>query len=90
MKSLPDGLQPYRETPVFSAETVPPGLTRDHSTKAGVWGVIHVLSGQVTYRIKASDEEIVLVPGKDGIVEPEALHSVALAHGATFRVVFWR
>ena len=34
---------PYRSTPVFDETTLPEALRREHRTKAGTWGVIHVL-----------------------------------------------
>lgn len=30
---------------------MPQGLLRSHSTKVGVWGVIHVSQGKLAYRI---------------------------------------
>ena len=88
--SLPVGLEPYRRTDTFTKATVPAGLLRDHKTKAGVWGLIQVLQGTLTYRIAATGHEIVLSPGVTGIVEPAILHSVALSDDAEFFVEFWR
>ena len=90
MKSLPAGLAPYRRTPSFTSETVPPALLRDHATKAGVWGLIQVVSGALIYRIPQTREELRLVPGSPGVVEPEVLHSVELLDDAEFFVEFWK
>jgi tellurite resistance-related uncharacterized protein len=90
MKSLPQGLHPYKTTPVFTRDTVPPGLLRDHATKAGVWGLVHVLSGAVVYRISDPFEEHRLGPGDAGVVEPQVLHSVDLSDDAAFYVEFWK
>lgn len=46
---LPDGLVSYKQTAVFTEETLPAGLRRAHTTKAGVWGWIEVLEGAVDY-----------------------------------------
>ena len=78
MKRLPQGLKPYKRTPTFSAKTVPAALLRDHSTKSGVWGLIHVVSGEVIYRIAETGAEYRLVPDVLGVVEPQSLHSVEI------------
>ncbi|MBT3307566.1 MAG: DUF1971 domain-containing protein, partial [Alphaproteobacteria bacterium] len=50
-KTLPSPLKAYRRTPVFTEDTIPKGLRNEHSTKPGVWGVIHVMSGTLLYTI---------------------------------------
>jgi len=90
MKPLPEGLAPYRRTPVFTEATVPAGLTKDHATKSGVWGVIHVTEGRLRYTIPSGEEEHELTPGVDGIVEPEVKHHVTPLGAVTFYVEFWR
>ena len=90
MKTLPSGLKPYRRTETFTANTVPAGLLRDHKTKAGVWGVIHITRGSVRYRISTTGDTFKLTPETCGIVEPEVLHSVTLTEDAEFYVEFWR
>ena len=89
MKSLPDGLKPYRRTPAFTRDTVPSALLRDHSTKSGVWGLIHVLRGTLVYRTSEPKTEQLVIPGHLGVVEPEVLHSVELIGDTEFFVEFW-
>ncbi len=38
---------PYRSTPVFDQDTLPAALRARHNTKAGVWGVIRVIEGEL-------------------------------------------
>ncbi|BBE32359.1 DUF1971 domain-containing protein [Sphingosinicella microcystinivorans] len=38
---------PYRSTPVFDQDTLPAALRACHNTRAGVWGVIRVIEGQL-------------------------------------------
>ena len=52
MKSLPDHVQRYKSTPVFTEETVPKGLLKDHNTKNGVWGLICIEQGELEYIIE--------------------------------------
>lgn len=87
----PEGLEAYRSTPEFTLETVPAGLLRDHATKAGTWGRIEVLEGEVTYTTAApSDRRLVLGAGETAMIPPELLHHVDLSPDTRFRVVFLR
>lgn len=90
MNPLPDHVRPYNRTATFDETTIPAGLLKDHQTKAGVWGVITVLSGALRYRIEASGEDITLTPENPGIVAPESLHNVAPLGPVSFYVEFYR
>ena len=41
-RTIPDGHAPYRRTSEFGQDTIPAALQRDHTTKPGVWALIHV------------------------------------------------
>ena len=87
---LPGRFVAYKQTPVFTEQTIPAGLLRNHSTKVGVWGRIVVLQGRLHYRCEslAIDDELSAAHG--GVVVPEVPHSVA-PHGAVrFFVEFYR
>lgn len=87
----PEGLVAYRQTPDFTAETVPAGLTRAHSTRSGVWGRIEVLAGHLVYVLEPPDtRRFELGPGLPGIIPPERRHHVEPTPGVRFRVVFLR
>ena len=88
--ALPASVRPYKQTPVFSQETVPAGLLKDHSTKPGVWGVITVLSGRLQYAVPATGETLILSPGQAGVVEPTVPHRVKPLGQVTFSIEFWR
>ena len=91
MAALPEGVAPYRKTPVFTETTIPAGLLRSHSTAAGVWGLIHVLEGRLMYRVIGAGEERVLEPGaRPGVVEPTVPHEVAPLGPVRFYVEFHR
>ena len=91
--NLPDGLVSYRRTPEFTEATVPSGLKRAHSTKDGVWGLIHVLEGELRYRIldeRRGQTEYLLAPGlPPGVVEPTILHEVEPVGAVRFQVEFF-
>lgn len=74
--TLPPGVEPYRRTGEFTEQTLPLGLRKDHATKPGVWGLIHVLEGRLRYVVPAWGYDEVLEPGEPGIVAPEVVHLV--------------
>jgi tellurite resistance-related uncharacterized protein len=88
---VPDGLVAYKRTPEFDESTIPDGLRKNHATRAGVWGMIHVLSGRLRYRIDGLDgRELLLDPETRGIVLPEVLHHVDPEGPVRFFVEFHR
>lgn len=88
--TLPDGVRKYRETKVFTEQTIPPGFRREHSTKAGVWGKICVVRGTLDLKVyEPSFLEIQLSQGELAIVSPQQTHSVSLGDGAAFKVEFY-
>ena len=93
-RSLPPSVAPYKRTAEFSETTVPAGLLKAHSTKAGVWGLIHVLEGELVYRItdprRAPSEQVLTPSGAPGVVEPAILHEVAPRGPVRFYVEFHR
>lgn len=94
MTAAPAGLVPYRATPVFTAETVPEGLTRSHRTGAGVWGRIDVLAGELELTRFDGDGGALppetLREGESALVRPGEPHAVAPGAEARFSVTFLR
>ncbi|UTA48046.1 DUF1971 domain-containing protein [Simiduia sp. 21SJ11W-1] len=91
MKTLPEHLVAYKKTPVFSETTVPAGLLKEHQTKAGAWGKIVVLEGELEYTINEPETEtLVLTPARFGVVEPQILHQVKPLGTVQFYVEFYR
>ena len=74
--TLPEGLTAYKRTPVFDQDSLPPGLRREHRTKANVWALIHVLEGELRYRILDPVSEQVLTADTPGVVRPGQPHEV--------------
>jgi tellurite resistance-related uncharacterized protein len=91
---LPDDVRPYRRTPTFTEATVPAGLLRAHDTKAGVWGLIHVLEGALAYRVtdprRAASETTLTPEAAPGVVEPTIRHEVQPLGPVRFYVEFHR
>lgn len=89
MKSLPDHVQRYKSTPVFTEETLPKGLLKDHNTKNGVWGLICIEQGELEYIIEDKETHI-LTPDNKGVVEPEIKHHIKPLGKVIFRVEFYK
>ena len=92
--ALPGDVRSYHRTAIFTRETVPAALLKAHSTKQGVWGLIHVLEGALRYVIvderRAATEAILVADGPPGVGEPEILHHVEPLEAARFCVEFHR
>lgn len=90
-REIPDHYVAYRRTPEFTETTVPPGLLKHHTTRTGVWALIHVLRGRLEYRVDAPfHTREILEPGTPGVVVPEVEHCVASAGAVVFAVEVWR
>ena len=86
---LPAHFAPYKQTPVFTAATVPAGLRRDHSTRRGVWARIVVLEGTLRYTVDALKTHFNLSSTVSGVVIPEVLHRVDPQGAVRFYVEFY-
>lgn len=86
---LPTELVAYRQSPVFTQDTIPEALKRNHSTKAGVWAVIHILEGALHYRIEEPASAHILTPEAPGLVRPEQEHNVSAQGPVRFVVEFY-
>ncbi|MBI1404400.1 MAG: DUF1971 domain-containing protein [Porphyrobacter sp.] len=79
---------PYRSTPVFDETTLPDALRREHRTRAGTWGVIRVLSGELRLHFEDDAEPRLLTEDRPGVVAPEQTHWVEPVGPVTLRVDF--
>src|SRR3546814_943210 len=73
---MSDAPSPYRTTPVFDETSLPAALKREHSTKAGVWGVIRVLEGRLRLVHLDPVREESLSTSRPGLILPERTHYV--------------
>ena len=71
-----DEIRPYRSTPVFDQNTLPAALRARHDTKAGVWGLVRVIEGELQLTYLDPHSEIVLTPDKPGLILPQQPHFV--------------
>ena len=80
---------PYRSTPVFDQDTLPAALRARHSTKAGVWGAIRVLEGELELTRLEPEVTVLLTPGNPGLVLPEQPHFVTAGGPMRMQVDFY-
>lgn len=82
-------IRPYRSTPVFDQDTLPDALRARHNTKAGVWGVIRVIEGELALTYLDPPSEIVLTPDRPGLLLPQQPHFVTPHAPMKMRVDFY-
>ena len=73
----------------FTHETLPDKLRKDHSTKAGVWGLLVVQSGELLLR-REDKEDFVITAGEAAVFAPQEVHSVEAMGNVEFEVRFHR
>jgi len=81
--------RPYRSTPVFDEGTLPAALRARHTTKAGVWGVIRVISGRLRLTVLEPPAEHILDPDHPGLIAPEQPHFVTPLGPMSMQVDFY-
>lgn len=81
--------RPYRSTPVFDQDTLPAALRARHDTKAGVWGVIRVIEGALTLTYLDPSSEVLLTPGRPGLICPQQPHFVTPNGAMTMQIDFY-
>jgi tellurite resistance-related uncharacterized protein len=91
MKELPSDVNLYKKTPIFTEQTVPAGLLKAHTTKAGTWGKICITKGMLLYVIETEPKESIELSQENyGVVEPEIPHHVKPLGGVEFFVEFYK
>ena len=80
---------PYKTTQEFDATSLPPALRQHHAAKAGTWGVIRVLEGEL--RLTFDDgRTLTLTRERPGTIEPEERHRVEPVGTMRMKVEFYR
>jgi hemoglobin len=88
---LPAGFVAYGRSPDFNSENLPAKLRTAHSTKAGTWGLLHVLEGTLRFRLEPPHEGERLVSAGDTVViEAEVPHRVGFVTPGRMFVEFYR
>ena len=89
--SLPEDATAYSASPIFDNASIPDKLMSTHRTKPGVWGRLEVIEGRLDYVVDTEGgERRTLVPGTDGVIEPDVPHHVELETPVRFRIHFMK
>lgn len=86
---LPEQVEKYKETRVFTQSTVPRGLLADHQTAKGVWGRLVVLDGSLDYT-RTGMEPVLVTKDQPATIFPEELHHITCDRPVSFKVEFYR
>lgn len=81
---------PYGASPIFDEQSLPDALRNDHRTKAGTWGLLRVLDGEVRLIFVDPPSQHLVTPDKPAIIPPQATHHVVLLDRMTMQVEFYR
>ena len=88
--TLPADLIEARHTPLFDAQSLPPGLAVSHRTT--VWATLHVQTGSVRYidLEGPSPRDVRLTAGESSVIVPGVEHYVEPSTDAEFFIQFYR
>ena len=87
---LPRGIELVRSTPELDVESMPPGLRRAHRLASGVWGVLRVLNGTVTFVFEDSGAATDIGPGAEKVIPPDVPHHIEVSDDVRFVLAFHR
>ncbi|EDQ01122.1 DUF1971 domain-containing protein [Shewanella benthica] len=95
MAQIPSDYVNYKSTPVFTINNIPKMFLHLHNTKAGVYGQINVISGELkfygfTERRGEIEQTLVIPAGGIAVSPPKYWHKVEfLTDDTSFRVKFF-
>jgi tellurite resistance-related uncharacterized protein len=81
---------PYGSSPVFNEKTLPDALRNEHRTKAGTWGLLRVLEGEVKLIFKDAPDPLCVTVDHPAMIPPEAPHHVEIVGPMRMQVEFYR
>lgn len=88
---IPAGFEAYGRSPDFTDETLPARLQAAHSTKAGTWGLLHVVEGEVLFQLEPPYQgERRARAGETIVIEAEVPHHVAFTEAGRIYIEFYR
>lgn len=88
---IPPGFVAYGRSPDFFSDDLPAKLQSAHSTKAGTWGLLHVLEGVVHFRLASPHQgERIVKAGNTVVIEAEVPHRVEFLEPGRMFVEFYR
>lgn len=90
-RELPAGFEAYARSPDFTPENLPERLQSAHTTKPGVWALLHVLEGEVLYQLEPPRHgERRAGAGETVVIEAEVAHHVSFTVPGRIFIEFYR
>lgn len=95
MTTIPSDYVNYKSTPIFTPNNIPKMFLHLHNTRAGVYGKICVLQGQLKFygftdRKGDIEQEVIIDSGDYAISPPQYWHKVEFINDNTeFQVQFF-
>jgi tellurite resistance-related uncharacterized protein len=80
---------PYKRTPEFTQDSLPDAIRKEHSTKAGTWGLLVVNEGAARLVFHEPRREVTVTPGDPATIPPEAVHHVEVDGPVRLHVEFY-
>jgi tellurite methyltransferase len=90
VRTIPHTKRPYKRTALFTEDTVPEGLKKDHATKEDVWAKINVVQGRLLYEVTDHGVSYELDVDMVGVIEPTVRHRVTPLGTVKFFVEFYK
>ena len=82
--------QPYKVSAIWTEATLPDAIRREHRTKAGVWGLLRVLEGEVRLHFEGEAEPVLVTPDRPALIPPQKTHHVECGGAMRMCVEFYR
>lgn len=82
-------MSPYKTTPIFDETSLPAAIRGEHRTKAGVWGLLRVLDGEVQLIFEGGTAPIHVTPDRPALILPAATHHVEVMGPMRMQVEFY-
>ena len=80
---------PYASSPIFDEHSLPDSLRNKHSTKAGTWGLLRVLEGEVELVFLDPPSQRLIMVDDPATIPPQSLHFVKLVGPMKMQVEFY-
>lgn len=87
---LPDGLIPSHSSPIFSQDSLPDALQREHALAPGHWGMLHVLEGSLRFVNLENGKTLRISAPGQVTIRPRARHRVAVDGPVRCKIDFFR
>jgi tellurite resistance-related uncharacterized protein len=81
---------PYGASPIFDELSLPDKLRNEHSTKAGTWGLLRVLEGEVELIFLDPPSRRLVTVDDPAPIPPKSPHFVKLTGPMKMQVEFYR